>query len=120
MANEPLMRNETASTPSQGTEMNRSLHRSAGSFELAFAPVIMALIGLWIDRTLGTVPLFTITLALVGVVGAGIKAYYSYGHSMEQLAQDGSAAAARPDSQYHARRRTDAVESARAAQEEAS
>jgi len=34
------------------TELTRSLHRSAGSFELVFAPVIMALIGLWLDRML--------------------------------------------------------------------
>ena len=42
------------------TELTRSLHRSAGSFELVFAPVIMALIGLWLDRMFGTTPNFVI------------------------------------------------------------
>ena len=43
----------TSTEPGDGsqTELTRSLHRSAGSFELVFAPVIMALVGLWLDRT---------------------------------------------------------------------
>lgn len=66
-------------------ETTRSLNRSHGSFELAFAPVIMALLGLWLDRTIGTVPVFTLVLALVGVLGSSIKVYYGYRHSMAQL-----------------------------------
>ena len=105
----PMPTDSAASTPSAGTEMTRSLHRSSGSFELAFAPVIMALLGLWLDRTVGTVPLFTVLFAVVGVLGTGIAIYYSYGHSMQRLADEGSLAPERPASQYHARRRTDAA-----------
>jgi F0F1-type ATP synthase assembly protein I len=91
--------------PSEQTELTRSLHRSSGSFELAFAPVIMALIGLWIDRTAGTVPVFTVTLAVLGGVGAGLSTYYSYRHAMSQLAEDPALSPARPAGQFHARRR---------------
>lgn len=105
MPNDPVAHD--AARHQDGTELTRSLHRSAGSYELAFAPVLLALLGLWIDRTIGTVPLFTIVLAVIGMLGAGIKTYYSYGHSMQQLAEDGSLAPARPASQYHARRRSD-------------
>lgn len=70
-------------------EVARSLNRSHGSFELAFAPMLLALLGLWLDRTLGTVPLFTLVLALVGVLGVGTKLYYSYKNSMAALHEQG-------------------------------
>ncbi len=66
-------------------ELTRSLHRSHGSFELAFAPVIMALLGLWLDRTVGTVPLFTLVFAVIGVLGAFAKVYYQYKAAMAEL-----------------------------------
>lgn len=71
-------------------EMTRSIRRSHGSFELAFAPVIMALIGFWIDRTAGTMPIFTVALATVGVLGAFAKVYYSYRYQMQQLEEQGA------------------------------
>jgi F0F1-type ATP synthase assembly protein I len=70
---------------SASEEATRSLNRSHGSFELALAPVIMALLGLWLDRTIGTVPVFTLVFALVGVLGSSIKVYYGYKTSMAQL-----------------------------------
>ncbi len=76
-------------TPSRSAaateEMTRSLHRSSASFELAFAPVIMALLGLWLDRTFGTLPVFTVGLAVLGTIGAGLSVYYSYGHAMARI-----------------------------------
>lgn len=63
------------------------MHRSHGSFELAFAPVVMALLGLWLDRTIGTVPVFTLVLALAGVLGAFAKVYYQYKSEMADLEQ---------------------------------
>ena len=53
-------------------------HRSSGSFELALAPVLMGLLGYWIDNRLGTVPMLTIVFAMLGVAGAVIKTYYVY------------------------------------------
>lgn len=66
-------------------DTTRSLDRSHGSFELALAPVIMALLGLWLDRTVDTVPLFTLVFAVVGVLGSSIKIFYAYKHSMAEL-----------------------------------
>jgi F0F1-type ATP synthase assembly protein I len=73
-------------TTDQQQELTRSLHRSHGSFELAIAPVLMALIGLWLDKTFGTVPLFTIVLAAVGVLGSTVKVMYVYKAQMAEEA----------------------------------
>lgn len=53
-------------------------NQSSGSFELVLAPVILALAGLGLDRWIGTTPLFTIVLAVAGMVGSWAKQYYSY------------------------------------------
>jgi hypothetical protein len=100
----------TAPQPDDGsqTELTSSLHRSAGSFELVFAPVIMALIGLWIDRTLGTTPAFTVGLAVFGALGAGVSMYFSYHRQLDRLAEQGAIPVDRPARQYHARNRSDA------------
>ncbi|MFZ4432974.1 MAG: AtpZ/AtpI family protein [Microthrixaceae bacterium] len=69
-------------------ELADSAHRSSASFELAFAPVILALLGLWLDRTLGTTPLFVVSFAVLGVLGVGAKVYFQYRHQMEALRAD--------------------------------
>jgi len=99
----------SASTPPAGsqTELTRSLNRSAGSFELVFAPVIMALIGLWLDRTLDTLPMFTVGLAVFGAVGAGVTLYLSYHRQLDQLAEQGQIQTERPAGQYHALNRSE-------------
>ncbi|HTO00312.1 MAG TPA: AtpZ/AtpI family protein [Microthrixaceae bacterium] len=65
-------------------ETTRQLNRSTGSFELAFAPVILGLLGLWLDRTVDTTPLFLILFSVVGFAGTGVKLYYAYNHEMSQ------------------------------------
>lgn len=75
-------------TTDQQQELTRSLHRSHGSFELALAPVLMALIGLWLDKTFHTLPLFTIVLAVVGVLGSTIKVIYVYKAQMAEETAD--------------------------------
>jgi len=69
-------------------ETTRQLNRSHGSFELALAPVILGLLGLWLDRTLGTVPVFMILFTVLGFAGAGIKIYFTYRYQMEQHQQE--------------------------------
>ncbi|UDY37209.1 AtpZ/AtpI family protein [Dermatobacter hominis] len=105
-----MAEDRTDTEPSEGsqTELTRSLNRSAGSFELVFAPVIMALIGLWLDRTFDTVPLFTVGLAIFGALGAGASMYFSYHRQLEQLAAQGRIPVERPARQYHFRNRSDA------------
>lgn len=65
-------------------ETTQGFNKSHGSFELAMSPLILGLIGLWIDRRVGTTPLFVISLALFGLIGAGLKVFYTYRYEMAQ------------------------------------
>lgn len=61
------------STPTQ------LLHQSHGSFELVVSPIVLALLGFWMDRSVfHTTPVLTVVFAVVGLVGAAIKIYYGY------------------------------------------
>ncbi|MFM7069373.1 MAG: AtpZ/AtpI family protein [Actinomycetes bacterium] len=87
-------------TETQQQDLTRSLHRSHGSFELAVAPVVMALIGLAVDRWLGTTPLLTVLFALLGVAGSTVKVIYVYKAEMAAEAAEspwGRAAAGQVD-----------------------
>jgi F0F1-type ATP synthase assembly protein I len=50
----------------------------AMSVQLAGTTVIFVLLGLWLDNSIGTRPLFTVVLGLLAVIGQGISAYYRY------------------------------------------
>jgi F0F1-type ATP synthase assembly protein I len=69
-------------------ETTRQLNRSHGSFELALAPVILGLLGLLLDRALGTVPVFLVLFTVLGFAGAGVKIYYTYRYEMAQHEAD--------------------------------
>ncbi|MCP5027450.1 MAG: AtpZ/AtpI family protein [Actinomycetia bacterium] len=47
--------------------------------------MLLALGGLWLDRTLGSTPWITIVAALLGLYGAGAKIYYQYRATMAEL-----------------------------------
>jgi len=64
------------------------MHKSTGSYELVFSPLLLALIGYGLDRWLGTLPIFTIICAVVGLVGACIKIYYGYVAEMDEHEKD--------------------------------
>ncbi len=66
-------------------DATRQLHRSHGSFELVMSPLLLALVGLWFDRTLGSTPWLTIGAALLGLYGAGANIYYQYNATMAEL-----------------------------------
>ncbi len=66
-------------------ETTKQLNRSSGSFELAFAPVILGLLGLWLDHSFGTTPLLVIIFSVAGFVGTGIKIYFGYRYEMSQI-----------------------------------
>lgn len=71
----------------QQRELNRQLNQGHGSFELVLSPVILALIGYFVDaQVLRTTPVVTIVAAVVGLVGATIKLYYGYKLKMAELA----------------------------------
>jgi F0F1-type ATP synthase assembly protein I len=69
---------------SQGRELSNGMHRSTGSFELVLGPLLMGLIGLLLDRWLGTTPLFVVVLAVIGLAGAAVNLYYGYRNQMDE------------------------------------
>jgi F0F1-type ATP synthase assembly protein I len=75
-----LMPNDPASQPT----LTSAANRSAGSFELVLGPVLMALIGLAIDKALGTTPLFILLFTFWGAAGAAVGIYYRYRRQMAQ------------------------------------
>lgn len=54
-----------------GTGMSQSL-------ELVVGPLLLALLGVWIDSLAGTAPVFAISLLVFGAIGATISAYFRY------------------------------------------
>ena len=58
--------------------LTRGLNQSHGAYELVLSPAILALIGFWVDRQVGSTPWITVTCAVVGVVGATIKLVVDY------------------------------------------
>jgi F0F1-type ATP synthase assembly protein I len=71
---------------SQRRELSNDIfHRSTGSFELVLAPLLLAMLGFWIDRSAGTIPVFTILFALAGMAGAAARIYFGYRYAMRQL-----------------------------------
>jgi F0F1-type ATP synthase assembly protein I len=70
---------------SQRRELNKGLGDGfTRAFEIVLAPTVFALIGLWLDRALGTVPVIAVTLALLAVCGVFVKSYYVYAEQMRE------------------------------------
>ena len=65
------------------------MHRTTGGFELVFSPLLLALLGYGLDRLLGTLPVFTIVFAVVGLAGAVTKLYFTYRLEMDQHEANG-------------------------------
>lgn len=59
--------------------------QSSGSYELVLGSVIFGLIGLLIDRRIGTTPLFLLVFTIAGMAGASISIYYRYKHNIAQI-----------------------------------
>ena len=68
-------------------DFHDALWRSHGGFDLVLAPVIFALLGLWIDSLAGTRPIFTLALLLFGAIGAALKVYYDWKRNMDAAAE---------------------------------
>lgn len=65
--------------------LGRDMSQSSGGYELILSGVIFSLAGLWLDKQIGTTPLFTIVLAVVGFTGAVLNIYYRYNREIERL-----------------------------------
>lgn len=74
---------------SQGRELTQQLGRTTGGYELVFSPLLLALIGYGIDRLFDTLPIFTIAFAVLGLVGAVTKMYFTYRADMEHHERSG-------------------------------
>ncbi|MGI9578161.1 MAG: AtpZ/AtpI family protein [Microthrixaceae bacterium] len=86
----------TSENPSR-TAFADAAHRSTGSFELVLGPVLMALLGLVIDRWLGTAPLFILLFTVWGVIGASVSLYFRYREQARTTASLTSSARAGSD-----------------------
>ena len=75
----------TSETPASGKRVDFHITESSGSYELVLGSVIFGLIGLLIDRRIGTTPLFMLVFTIAGMAGASISIYYRYKHRIAQL-----------------------------------
>ena len=69
--------------PSEQRDLHRALWRSHGGFDLVLAPVLLAMVGLWLDTQFGIRPVLTLTLLVLGAVGATLKVYYDWRRGMD-------------------------------------
>lgn len=74
---------------SERRELVNNVNKSTGAYELAFCPLLMGVIGFALDRWLGTLPVLTITLVVLGFVGVCIRLYYGYRYEMAQHEANG-------------------------------
>jgi hypothetical protein len=74
---------------SERRELVNNVNKSTGAYELAFCPLLMGLIGFALDRWLGTLPIITVTLVVLGFVGVCIRIYFGYRYDMEQHEANG-------------------------------
>jgi F0F1-type ATP synthase assembly protein I len=56
----------------------------AQAFEMAVVPVLFGVAGYALDSIVGTRPVFTITLGVLGLVGVFLRAYYWYMAAVEK------------------------------------
>jgi F0F1-type ATP synthase assembly protein I len=55
--------------------------------EMAISVLVFTVIGLVVDKSIGTMPLFTIGLVVFSVAGNFARLYYTYGTHIEALAE---------------------------------
>ena len=65
-------------------ELSRGFNSSSGSYELVVSPILLALLGRWLDGMAGSGPWFMVVGAVLGLAGATVKMYYTYQYKMAQ------------------------------------
>jgi F0F1-type ATP synthase assembly protein I len=70
-------------------DLNQGFGNALGlAVEMVGTPMIFGLLGLLLDRWLGTSPVFTLVLFLFGVIGMAVKTYYAYVEKMKREEAD--------------------------------
>ena len=93
-------------------EITEQLHSSHGSYELVVSPVVMGLLGWWIDGRAGTGPWFLVGLSVFGVVGAVTKVYLDYRNRMAVVSDEARDAREARSAEHQAKRQAEADERA--------
>lgn len=63
--------------------LREGMWRGHGGYEIALSPVILGGFGWLLDSVIGTVPIFLIVGAVLGLVGSVANQYYRYQAAME-------------------------------------
>lgn len=61
----------------------------ARAFELAVTPALFAAMGYGLDRWIGIVPVLTILLGLVAIIGMLLRTWYGYVYRMQAIEEAG-------------------------------
>lgn len=87
------MRTRAATRPrADRSELNRNLAQTHGSYELVVSPLILGLLGWWLDGRFGTRPLLVVVFAVFGVAGAATKLFLDYRRKMAEHVGEAEAA----------------------------
>lgn len=74
--------------PAGPRELHRDLNASAGGWELAFAPLLLGVLGFVLDRAVGTLPVFTVLLAVAAFAAVAWRLLHDYGRRMADIESD--------------------------------
>lgn len=64
------------------SELTHQLTTSHSGYELVVTPLLLGLLGFWLDGVFGIRPVLTIALSVFGVVGSVASFYLRYRHQM--------------------------------------
>ena len=85
---------ETTAAPN--SERNQLVHdalwRGSGGMEIAVVPVIFGAAGWLLDGAVGTRPIFTVALVVLGLAAAFYNIYFSYTRRMAEATEERNAA----------------------------
>lgn len=88
-----------ATSDSSAAPLRAGLHvdETSGSYELVFSAVIFGGFGFFVDRWLGTTPIFLVVFSIAGLIGAGASIYYRYQYRIDQIRAETAALRAAAD-----------------------
>lgn len=67
---------------------HQGLRQSTGGYDMVLTVVLFTLGGLWLDRRFDLVPILTISLAMLAIVGSTLNTYFRYSKAMDEIEAD--------------------------------